>query len=397
MNLERIQQKRDAGDKAGPTLGRGDELDVAIVQRRLQESGLDYAGELDYLVVAARRITRSDGAAIAIAEDDETSIRCKAWHGIAPPLGTVIQPGSGISGLCLSSGQPVLCTNTETDKRVDAIACQAMNVRSIAIVPVFRERAVVGLIEVFSSQTAAFDGASLSILRELASLVAGVSARAKEKLRQPERNVFQMSSRSETTTSASLGPAASDSQLLFAAVQAKKEPSSTKLIASAVAVIVLGAFGLLWLYEHHAPDTAAGVVAAASPAPASPEPGLPPPVDSSGKAVKPLPINSGESAPTFQPPSNAPLETIRPAKLIYKVKPSYPAAAAQAGMTGRVSLQAKISKDGRVLEVHVLTGAPILADAAVAAVKQWRYRPTQVDGRTIESSTNISIDFPEPD
>jgi TonB family protein len=61
--------------------------------------------------------------------------------------------------------------------------------------------------------------------------------------------------------------------------------------------------------------------------------------------------------------------------LIHKVEPSYPPSALTAHIEGEVSLRISVRPDGTVGDVKVLTGNPILAASAVAAVKQWRYRP----------------------
>ncbi len=79
--------------------------------------------------------------------------------------------------------------------------------------------------------------------------------------------------------------------------------------------------------------------------------------------------------------------------LIHKVLPIYPALARQANIQGTVTVQASIAKDGHVKRVEVISGHPILAPAAVDAVKQWRYKPFYLNGEAIETDIQINLNF----
>jgi protein TonB len=79
--------------------------------------------------------------------------------------------------------------------------------------------------------------------------------------------------------------------------------------------------------------------------------------------------------------------------LVKKVMPEYPAMAKQARIQGAVVLQAEISKDGQITNVQVLQGPPMLAAAAVDAVKQWRYRPYNLNGQPVPIETTITVNF----
>jgi len=81
------------------------------------------------------------------------------------------------------------------------------------------------------------------------------------------------------------------------------------------------------------------------------------------------------------------------ANLIHDVMPAYPPEAGRARIEGTVVLQAVIGKDGSVQDVRVESGLPILAQAAVDAVKQWRYRPYLLNGEPVEVDSRITIDF----
>jgi TonB family protein len=81
------------------------------------------------------------------------------------------------------------------------------------------------------------------------------------------------------------------------------------------------------------------------------------------------------------------------ALLVNRVKPEYPSIAKTIGLSGTVLLRAVIGTDGEVHSLEVLSGNPILAQAAYAAVRQWRYRPTQLDGQAVEVETQITVNF----
>ena len=79
--------------------------------------------------------------------------------------------------------------------------------------------------------------------------------------------------------------------------------------------------------------------------------------------------------------------------LIRQVKPTYPALARSARIQGVVVLQAVISKDGSIENLHLVSGHPMLAPAAIDAVKQWKYKPYFLNGEPVEVETTINVNF----
>lgn len=79
--------------------------------------------------------------------------------------------------------------------------------------------------------------------------------------------------------------------------------------------------------------------------------------------------------------------------LIRKIQPNYPPLARQARIQGSVLLQAEISKDGAIENLHLISGHPMLAPAAIEAVKQWRYKPYILNGEPVEVETQITVNF----
>ena len=79
--------------------------------------------------------------------------------------------------------------------------------------------------------------------------------------------------------------------------------------------------------------------------------------------------------------------------LIKKVQPNYPPLARQARIQGDVVLQAEISKDGTIQNLQLVSGHPMLAPAAIEAVRQWRYRPYLLNGEPVAVETQVLVKF----
>jgi len=103
--------------------------------------------------------------------------------------------------------------------------------------------------------------------------------------------------------------------------------------------------------------------------------------------------------PVLPPPDNQPPAVVRRsvsepaqmAQLIRRVEPIYPPLAKQIQREGRVELRAIISTAGTIESLEVLSGDPLFIQSALAAVREWRYRPTILNGRPIEVDTHITV------
>jgi len=76
-----------------------------------------------------------------------------------------------------------------------------------------------------------------------------------------------------------------------------------------------------------------------------------------------------------------------------KVNPIYPPEARDQHIQGVVVLQVKIDKDGNVYDVALISGHPLLAEAATDAVRQWKYRPYLLNGEPVEVETQVQVNF----
>jgi TonB family protein len=83
-------------------------------------------------------------------------------------------------------------------------------------------------------------------------------------------------------------------------------------------------------------------------------------------------------------------------RLVRQTKPVYPAEAKQAGVTGTVVLDAMIAPDGAVRDVKVVSGPPMLVQAAVDAVSKWVYEPVTMDGAPVAARTKVTVNFGLP-
>jgi protein TonB len=84
---------------------------------------------------------------------------------------------------------------------------------------------------------------------------------------------------------------------------------------------------------------------------------------------------------------------VQAAKLVNRITPIYPPLARQTRISGTVRLHAIISKDGTIQQLEVISGHPLLQQAALDAVRQWRYQPTLLNGEPVEVDTTIDVIF----
>ena len=84
---------------------------------------------------------------------------------------------------------------------------------------------------------------------------------------------------------------------------------------------------------------------------------------------------------------------VQAAKLVNRVQPVYPPLARQTRISGTVKLHAIIGKSGNVEQLQVVSGHPLLVQAALDAVRQWRYQPTLLNGEPVEVDTEIDVIF----
>ncbi len=116
------------------------------------------------------------------------------------------------------------------------------------------------------------------------------------------------------------------------------------------------------------------------------------------RGLEPVIPGSGPEIPAHHEsvPHSGPLKRggdVMEAMLVHRVQPEYPRAATILHVSGTVLLRARIGTDGLVRELEVMSGNPILAQAALDAVRQWRYQPTRLNGQPVEVETEVTVTF----
>ncbi len=507
-----------------------------------RKGSLDLIGPQESWDDALRRIaeaalsaTGASGAALALQESGTPAdgvIVCVARAGeMAPPLGAKLDSRSGISGECLRTGEALRCEDTENDTRVDRQACRALGLRSLAIAPVKRDDAVVGILEVFSARPEAFTSRHLDVLRQLTELVLDDFEDIPEKEHDPMGNISHSSetksaptlvsptreltvrgTTSETSVPAVIaaeaaGPAVEHTVLLaqparvgFSATPTPNDVNISAYMAAEEAanaqgrnrlrfVALIGLAGVLltatisllvWRYmatqERKVasnPATQSAVISPVStPASASagatapsqsdsgkpdsgtPDSGTPagratqvvgtrsgrPPLteasardvvrrnsdlsgDATSDVTRPIRIvnseqrtSDSEAPPALNAPNgsgqvltsllNVPAslpqqpvaisQGVQGGELERRVEPLYPSQAKTLRQQGMVVLKAFVTETGVVRDVKVISGPPMLGQAAAQAVRQWKYKPFQLNGKPVAVEAQVKVAFRLP-
>jgi TonB family protein len=122
----------------------------------------------------------------------------------------------------------------------------------------------------------------------------------------------------------------------------------------------------------------------------------PPPAVVVAAAEVPSNLPGLTSAPVSLPKLEARVSDITQATLIHKVDPTYPPQARTQRLAGSVVLDTTIAENGSVHDITVVSGPPLLAEAATRAVRQWRYSPLLLNGTPIAVQKRITVVFTLP-
>lgn len=143
---------------------------VISVLGEIAELGLDLSGVMQLAVDRVLQIVEADGAAIELGE--RNSLVYRAVSGIAMrQLGVRVAMDASLSGLCMRSGQALLCLDAEEDERVDRLACRAVGLRAMVVVPLVYQGAPVGVLKAISRRPQTFGPADAELLTNLSRVV----------------------------------------------------------------------------------------------------------------------------------------------------------------------------------------------------------------------------------
>jgi TonB family protein len=410
---------------------------------------------------------------------------CRATTGKnAPDLGVRLD-NAGFSAECLRVGTLQRCDDTETDPRVDAMACRLLGVRSILVIPLWYWGEFMGIFEIFSPRPNAFGERDEQTLQALAYRIVRHTKQATGSLAGFTASMEEVPRAMPTLVSPAVEPEPeSEAEPPRAAVlsmpvfefNSTDEPETEAAperhdtwtaVLAAVAVVIAGLIvGLMVWRVGWGRPAARQAISAPQVAQDGPPGAIPAPVDTTSPAPHEEILELG-SAPSKPPLRSAPVmaaktESVSPSeqdglriyekgKLIYgppiskpdhlvtkptlppvqatlresvatptagtaasipgsvrpvqvspevaegllldRAEPEYPDAARRARVQGSVTMDAIIGADGKVQQVTAIGGNPQLADAAAAAVRQWRYKPYVVAGRKVAVRTQVSVTF----
>ncbi len=414
---------------------------------------------LGAIAVAAHSLTGATGAAVAMPRDGAVVCVGRSGE-TAPELGARLNVDSGISGECLRTGVIMRCDDASRDFHVDAEVCRQLGLQSIAVVPLRGQHGRVGVLEAFSTESYAFTEDKMETLGRLAGLAEAAWARgmvAEVPRVEYEETVAAATTQTALVeapvdepppVAAAAVPLAEVREILAAAQQESRFPGRLSYIIFAavalLAVVLLSIYGWRAWYQSSVASTASRSVAsssAASPEDASATPGAASTADIVRRSSRPGgkgPVrqpqrwasarrgaklgNPSSSVPNSEEVPQLVASSAEPADLnkalatvpalpqlgvpisqgvtggvlVHKVQPIYPPEARRMHVQGSVVIDATVTAKGQVEELKLVSGDPLLAPAALDAVRRWRYTPYSLNGQPIAKETRITISFVAP-
>ena len=152
----------------------------AEIEKDVDSCGPDLDPALHMIAQRALTLTWASGTAIALINSlDPSEMICRARAGSdSPEIGARLDSNTGFSGECVRSGMAIVCDDTENDSRVDRRSCRALGIRSIVACPVKRKNEIIGILEVFSPEPAAFWENDVTVLQRLTGFIVRTVDRA---------------------------------------------------------------------------------------------------------------------------------------------------------------------------------------------------------------------------
>lgn len=419
---------------------------LAQLRASIAVGGGDLDAMLQRIVNAAQLLTDANGAAIALEHDNWIVCRARAGE-MAPDSGSRLDRSSGISGECLRSGKALCCDDAWADSRVDAEACRRLGLRSLAAVPIGEGPNAHGILEAFSAQPHAFGETEVSLLQELAGLVSVVQQGGKPTvLRKRIGEKFSSMTPSFSKHKFIVAGVVAIAFVVWLGVRKRLERPNVAAAEAAQPLTVQSSptdvdfsspmstpGGLSRTRSNMETKPPAGIVMASKiaklapsedvsaqpllevasdsgrsplslPAPHSSSPRSP---DESAPIPPSIAVVSGisdqgiagvlsESSPVVPQASITRSQGFSGGRLEEKVNPIYPPVALVERRQGPVILNGVVAEDGRLRDLKVINGDPVLAHAAMQAVSQWRYEPYKLNGEPIKMTTTITLIFKLP-
>jgi TonB family protein len=372
---------------------------------------------LNEIVQQACLATTATGAAAALITNGELVVR--ATTGVnAPELGVRLSRHAGLSGACMETAEVQLCEDAQADSRVDPLTCAELRIQSILAVAIVDAEEVLGILEIFSSRAHAFGDRDQQTLQALARRIVN-TLRTPAPPEQALPDTLEQVSEEATPTSAALTHGPEDSANITAVPPSHRSPGRRDYPTLILTILVIGVALLLgWMFgrPRWQAEPSTNPPASAEPAQKRDLPAQTVPAESATQAkpaerkaasksseVPPGPgivvydkgkviFEAGspkQSAPAIPKISSA----IAGGLVITKIRPDYPEQAQQQQIEGAVNLEITVGDTGTVQDVKVASGEPLLANAAAAAVRRWRFRPYAPQGKATAFRTSVTVKF----
>ena len=144
-------------------------ITLAALRVTMLNLSVDTEAAMQMLAEEIMQLAGAVGAAIALKNSDQ--IVCRASAGLAPGVGAVLQPGQGLSGECVLTGELVRCEDTDVDARVNPQICRDLGFRSALIVPFMLDGQSIGLVELLAAEPHHFNDDDVLFLNDVAGVV----------------------------------------------------------------------------------------------------------------------------------------------------------------------------------------------------------------------------------
>jgi len=408
---------------------------------------------LNEIVEQACLATRASGAAVVLRRGSE--FVCRASTGAsAPALGAQMDARSGLSGSCIQTGLVQRCDDAESDPRADREASQQLGVRSVMVLPLARPTGMVGILEVMSERPSAFgerDERTLEVLANRA--LRNVERAADPFLLRADAPVAAPFTQPRLVEETPVPPPVFDAPLSGPIFSAQPVESSSRagfdLVTFFMGLILLAAVVLLGVltgrrfgwnsatFRAQAAKASSRVAVKQqniSPLPSAvPDPIVPssaqPTASAGSQPISDKPVTNTSATPpavvsdgglriyengreVFRLPASHEAvqggdrqheaqavkwsSTAAESGLVHRVEPDYPETARAQKLQGKVVLEIRIRPDGAVDDIQLISGDPLLAQAAINAVTQWKFKPQTGSGDLAEMQTQVTLNFRLP-
>jgi TonB family protein len=364
----------------------------------------------------ARLATKAGAAAVVLMRGEEMVCRVTTGES-SSELDVLLNARAGLCGDCMQTRKAQCCADTDTDSRVDAVACRRLGIRSFVVFPVLKQEELVGLFAIFSPRLKAFGDEDIQTLQALSQQIL-ISLNCAVELSTPLPGDEPPTAADSMELDGHFGRA--DPRMPQSKHPGLRDLQTTLLVSLVIALALLLGWMLgraSWRGTTHTPGPPAPV--SAKPVAATPQP-------EETRQVEPSAVSLVTSKARRPETPSASLAVYQDGKVIFglkpprahgepsvsdpepgsagkaseplreQIEPEYPEAAKQQHIQGPVVLEAQVGKDGAVQQLAVISGNSMLSTAASDAVRKWRFKPLVQNGRAVPFQIRVRVAFVLP-